>query len=81
MNNGKICVSVCAKTTEELIEKISCAKNLADVIELRFDCLEKIEPEKLWNKVKQIRQSFDGKLLATFRPIEQGGKRSERFIS
>ncbi|MGI8848585.1 MAG: shikimate dehydrogenase [Pyrinomonadaceae bacterium] len=79
MNNGKICVSVCAKTTEELIEKISCAKNLADVIELRFDCLEKIEPEKLWNKIKQIRQSFDGKLLATFRPIEQGGKRNLTF--
>ncbi|MGI8848729.1 MAG: shikimate dehydrogenase [Pyrinomonadaceae bacterium] len=79
MNNGKICVSVCAETAEEFIEQIRRAESLANVIELRFDCLKNIELEKLWSKIKQIRQSFDGKLLATFRPIEQGGKGNFTF--
>ncbi len=79
MSNGKICVSVCAETAEEFIEQIRRAESLANVIELRFDCLMKIEPEKLWSKIKQIHQSFDGKLLATFRSTEQGGKRNLTF--
>lgn len=76
MNNGKICVSICAKSSEEFIEQIERAKSVADVIELRFDCLEKIEPEKLSNALQRIRRSFKGKFLATFRPTEQGGKRN-----
>ena len=76
MNNGKICISVCAETSEKLIEQIKCAAPTADVIELRFDCLEKIECEKLSNELKQVRRSFKGKFLATLRPSEQGGKKN-----
>lgn len=79
VNNGKICVSVCAKTAHEFTEKIECAAKIADVVELRFDCLDKIEPETLWRQLKNIRQKFDAKLLATFRPPEQGGKRNLNF--
>ncbi len=77
MNNGKICVSVCAETADKLIEQIKRASDLADVIEIRFDCLKKVEPEKLWSRIKQFRKQFDGKLLATFRPKNkgQGGNR------
>ena len=75
MNKGKICVSVCAKTADELIEQIKRAEDLADVIEIRFDCLEEINLETLWSKIKGIRKNFDGKFLATFRPSEQGGNR------
>lgn len=69
MNNGKICVSVCAETAEEFIENIKRAEESADVIELRFDCLE----------LKQIFKTFAllnsrKPLLFTFRPKEQGGK-------
>lgn len=76
MNDGKICVSVCAKTADELIQQIKRAEELADVIEIRFDCLdETVKPESLWSDLKKLRQNFDGNLLATFRPAEQGGKR------
>jgi len=71
-----ICVSICAKTAEEFIESIKRARSVADVIELRFDCLNEIKPEILWSQIKQIRQNFNGKLLATFRPLEQGGSRN-----
>ncbi len=77
MNNGKICVSVCAETADELIKQIKCAEDLADVIEIRFDCLEKVEIDKLWLRLQHFREKFDGKLLATFRPKNkgQGGNR------
>ncbi|MGI9036194.1 MAG: shikimate dehydrogenase [Pyrinomonadaceae bacterium] len=74
MNKGKICVSVCAETVEEFAEKFKQAMDSADVIELRFDCLKNLETEKLAQKINELRKEFRGKLLATFRPAEQGGK-------
>nr|MCU0240485.1 type I 3-dehydroquinate dehydratase [Pyrinomonadaceae bacterium] len=66
MNNGKICVSVCAKTADELIEQIKYAENLADVIEIRFDCLEEEEFDSALQKINDLRCSKP--FLATFRP-------------
>ena len=74
MNNGKICVSVCAETADELIEQIKRAEDLADVIEIRFDCLRKTESTNIYNAVKKSKRNYRGKILATFRPVEQGGK-------
>lgn len=69
MNNGKICVSVCAETTDELFQQVKRAEELADVIEIRFDCLNTNE---LATAVKNLQ--FSKTLLATFRSKEQGGK-------
>src|SRR5215204_3053371 len=71
MNNGKICVSVCAETTDEIIEQIKRAEDLADMIEIRFDCLAESETQKVWNAPASKKDE-----LSTFRPKEQGGKRS-----
>lgn len=68
MNNGKICVSVCAETADELAQQIKRAEDLADFIEIRFDCLEKGEFEKL-------DYPYNENYIFTFRPKEQGGKR------
>jgi 3-dehydroquinate dehydratase / shikimate dehydrogenase len=71
MNDGKLCISVRAKSSEELFEKIVRAEELADVIEVRFDSLE---GENLVEIAKRI--SATGKnFLLTFRPAEQGGLR------
>ncbi len=74
MNNGKICVSICAETADELIEQIKRAEDLADVIEIRFDCLESVEIEKVlfWLNANKKSEKF---ILATFRQPEQGGKK------
>lgn len=69
MNNGKICVSVCAANADEMLEQIRRAEKIADVIEIRLDC---VEP-------KQIHKAFaflasKKPLLLTYRPKEQGGK-------
>ena len=82
MNTGKICVSVCAETADELIEQMSRAEGLADVTEIRFDCLSKSEfdilnwkeSEKTFYKILE-EKSIKDELIFTFRPREQGGNR------
>jgi len=71
MNNGKICVSVCAETADEFIRDGKRAADFADVIELRFDCLRTNEIKNAIEKLREI----DKEYLVTFRPQEQGGKR------
>ena len=74
MNNGKICISVCAETADELIMKWERAEEYADVVELRFDCLNETyldDPDKL----RAISNTeFRKPVLSTFRPKVQGGK-------
>lgn len=78
MNNGKICISVCAGTADELIEQTKRAEDLADVIEIRFDCLDEGETKgkRFELIIEQIKKTRTKKsVLATYRPREQGGKR------
>lgn len=74
MNNGKICVSVCAETADEFIENIKRAAEFADVVELRFDCLNGSEADKVLDGLKDLRETTGKLFLATYRPKEQGGK-------
>lgn len=63
-----ICVSVCARTADELIENIKKAEEFADVIEVRFDC---IDPDQIQKSFALL--SSEKPLLLTYRPVEQGG--------
>ena len=75
MNNGKICVSVCVETAGKFKENLERAATFADVIELRFDYPENLDDiNNLLPLLKSLRKNFQGKLLATFRSPEQGGK-------
>jgi 3-dehydroquinate dehydratase/shikimate dehydrogenase len=66
MNHGKICVSVCAKTADELIEQIKRAEDLADVIEIRFDELNFEQTQKLLTILKSHQFKETIPFLATF---------------
>src|SRR5688500_1828871 len=68
---GQICVSVCGETVADVISKMNSAAGLADVIEIRFDCLHPAQIEPLIDKLVDD----DRKLLITFRPEQQGGRR------
>lgn len=74
MNKGKICVSVCAGGLDEFINGIRNAAELADIIELRFDCLTMRDIEKLLKRLPGLK--IPKTLLATFRSKEQGGRRN-----
>ncbi len=71
MNNGKICVSVCAETADEIIQQIKRAEELADIIEIRFDCLNQNEIKQVWNSPVASKEE-----ICTYRPKEQGGNRN-----
>jgi hypothetical protein len=66
MNNGKICISVCAETADELIEQIKRAEDLADVIEIRFDCLKESEFDSALQNLSDLKCAKF--FLATSRP-------------
>ncbi|MFT3744510.1 MAG: shikimate dehydrogenase [Pyrinomonadaceae bacterium] len=74
MNNGKICVSVCARNAAEMIEKMRTAAESADVVEVRFDCLDPAEMQVFRSQITDMR--FETPILATFRSPEQGGNGS-----
>ena len=73
MNNGKICVSVCVETADEMIGRIKQAEQFADVIELRFDCLKPTEFSPLHTGTMSCYSNKP--VISTFRTLEQGGKR------
>jgi len=66
-----ICVSACAETADELFKQIERAEDVADVVEVRFDCLA---PTELTNA--SVSPTGGKPLLATFRAPEQGGRGS-----
>ena len=75
MNNGKICISVCAKTADEVLERVRDAETLADVIEVRFDCMESSESEKGITAINSQKP-----VLFTYRPASQGGSATDDMM-
>jgi 3-dehydroquinate dehydratase/shikimate dehydrogenase len=71
MNEGKICVSICGETAHEVLGRIERVGHLADVIEIRFDCLRPEETGRLIGHLNILGKE----IIATLRPLEQGGKR------
>ena len=71
MNPGKICVSICGETADDVVERIQGSKALADVIEIRFDCLR---PEEIEHVVATL-SDLNHTVIITFRPEDQGGRR------
>lgn len=71
MNNGRICIPVCSETAAGLIAEIRRAAELADIVEIRFDCLL---PGELTAAVSAVSGTDLGKpMIATFRSPDQGG--------
>jgi 3-dehydroquinate dehydratase/shikimate dehydrogenase len=72
-HKGKICVSVLATTADELVRNINKAARVGDVVEVRFDHLA---PNEVDHSVAILTESPSSTpLIATFRPLSQGGKR------
>lgn len=66
-----VCVPVCEKDFAAFKSACERAKEWADVVELRLDCLE---PKDLADLVSQL-SSLSFPVILTFRPTEQGGYR------
>ncbi|MBV9216781.1 MAG: shikimate dehydrogenase [Acidobacteria bacterium] len=72
MNNGKLCIPVCERTADKTIEQIKLAAKLADIIEIRFDC---IRSEAGRNETLRAidETAIATPLIATLRSVEEGG--------
>lgn len=68
MNNGKICVSICVADAEEALRQIARAEAVADITEIRVDCLHGGDPVNLASAINSTRP-----LVVTYRPSTQGG--------
>ena len=70
---SRICVPVCARSINEMRNAVERAAEVADLIELRLDCLDDVEAA---SPVLDDARSFGRPLIYTLRSAEQGGHSS-----
>ena len=68
---AKVCVPVCVRHASEVRDGIHRAANIADFVEVRFDCLDQSDQDLLREEV--IRYSTGKPLILTNRSQDQGG--------
>lgn len=73
---AKVCVPICVERLNELDSAIKRAAEVADIIELRFDCLEKEKLDEVMRDFDRLRKLAVQPFIVTFRPAEQGGHRA-----
>lgn len=71
----RICISICESRAAELARTAAAAAKLADMIELRLDCLPGVECTLALHQLDALQQELERPLILTLRPVEQGGRR------
>lgn len=73
---AKICVPVCVQRASDLAAAIEGAAEVADIIELRLDCLEPMQLKACLSGMGALIQGAPRPLILTLRPAQQGGSRA-----
>src|SRR6266849_1059186 len=73
-NAAKICVPVCVQRTSELSQAIARAAEVADVIELRLDCLLEGEIDSASHELGSLIGETEDPTILPMRNGEQGGR-------
>jgi 3-dehydroquinate dehydratase/shikimate dehydrogenase len=71
----KVCVPVCVERATELDAEVARAADLADMIELRLDCLLGAELYEALANLNELLRSYTRTFILTLRAVEQGGRR------
>ena len=74
-SSTRICVPICTSNLAEMEARVLRAANVADVIELRIDCLSEQDVPKFVERVGPIIEAARVPVIITFRPEEEGGYR------
>jgi 3-dehydroquinate dehydratase/shikimate dehydrogenase len=77
----RICVSVCEQSASDLRQAVERAAQLADLIELRLDCLEVRGLDEAVHSLNELAASISKPFIITLRPAEQGGRREIDHIN
>jgi 3-dehydroquinate dehydratase / shikimate dehydrogenase len=75
-NPAKICVPVCVQRASDLAAAIERAAEVADIVELRLDCLAEGEHDTAVSLLAGQLLSADVPIILTLRSREQGGRNS-----
>lgn len=76
MNTVRLCVPICVLNASALDQSIARAAQVADVIELRLDCLQAAELAEGLRILPTLLRTRPSPLIFTLRPAEQGGHRA-----
>ncbi len=71
--NGKICIPIMARDTDEAIEKMEKAAEWADLFEIRLDVMESFDLDRLI-------ASSPLPVLVTYRSVKEGGKGKADYV-
>src|SRR5437763_5429092 len=81
---ARICLPVCARRAGDLRPFVARAAEVADIVELRLDCLDEDQldtsrprlADSLKSLLRDLLLNFSTPFIVTFRPAEQGGRRA-----
>ncbi len=73
---ARICVPICETRARDLPPAVARAAEVADIIELRLDCLEDAKLDETAPDLRSLLASCSRPVILTFRPAEQGGQRA-----
>jgi 3-dehydroquinate dehydratase / shikimate dehydrogenase len=72
----RVCVPVCVRRASELRAAVVRAAEVAEIVELRLDCLDEDELGAALSQLPQLFEETPRPFIFTFRPAGQGGRRS-----
>ncbi|HMF55271.1 MAG TPA: shikimate dehydrogenase [Pyrinomonadaceae bacterium] len=72
-SRARICIPVCEQRASDLVAAVARACEIADVVELRLDCLGGSELVKALDGLNQLLNARPCPVILTMRPAEQGG--------
>src|SRR4029453_18035700 len=70
----RICVPICERSLSAMEMASAGAKTIADLIELRIDCVDSLEPQVAMPQIEKLITSTTLPTIVTFRATEQGGR-------
>lgn len=73
---ARICIPVCVQYVHEIASAVARASEHSDFVELRLDCLDKTELDKVQDELATVLKDSLRPVIVTLRPAEQGGRRA-----
>jgi 3-dehydroquinate dehydratase/shikimate dehydrogenase len=78
-NTPKVCVPLCVRRADEVPAAVQRAGEVADIFELRLDCLNDGEIEAALRLLPNETKTFGRPIIVTMRSPEQGGQTSADY--
>src|SRR5438128_4981946 len=75
-NSVRICTVVCEQHACDLPQAITRAAEVADITELRLDCLIDVSPDRVFEECADLLQRATRPVIVTLRSPDEGGRQT-----